>query len=126
MAVAKRIQSIAAIRSMGDQLLTECYVVGIGYSGLSAMAEHPVPPGTPVLVDITFVGATGAVEAESVAGRVLRCRERPGACQMDVAFVQALHPESPSRLAAFIQRDLGPERPAAGPPRYHEAAGGSA
>ncbi len=121
-----RINSIAQIRDPEDQLLTECYVIAIGYTGLSAFSEHAVPPGSSVVVDVTFVGPGGGVEAESVAARVVNSTPRAGAFSLEIAFVQALKPESPSRLAAFIQRELGPERPSTPEPRYREASGGSA
>ncbi len=126
MVFPSRINSIAQVRGADDQVLTECYVIAIGYTGLSALSEHAVPSGTPVVVDVTFVSPEGGIEAESVAARVVNCTSRAGAFSLEVAFVQALKPESPSRLAAFIQRELGPERPSTPAPRYREASGGSA
>jgi len=122
----RHICSIAQVRAMDDVTLTECYVKAIGYTGLSAIAEHPVPARTPVLVDVTFVNQSGQLEAETVAGRVVGCSQGPGAYLLDVAFVQAMKPESSSRLALFIAQDLGPSRPKNVEPRYREAQAGNA
>ena len=72
--MTKHIRSIAQVRTMDDAFLTECYVKAIGFSGLSAIAEHSVAPRTPVLVDVTFINPSGQVEAETVAARVTHCR----------------------------------------------------
>jgi len=119
--MTKHIRSIAQVRTMDDAHLTECYVKAIGFSGLSAIAEHAVTPRTPVLVDVTFVGQAGQVEAETVAGRVVSCQPAPGSYQLDVAFIQALRPASASRLALFIERELGPRRVNMPPPPHREA-----
>jgi len=126
MAFTKRIRSIAQVRGTDDQLITECYVVAIGYTGLSALSEHPLSPGILVMVDVTFVGPDGGVEAETVAARAVDCTPRSGSYSLELAFVQVLKPESSSRLAAFIRREVGPERTSTPAPRYREAAGGSA
>jgi len=119
--MSKHIRSIAQVRTMDDAHLTECYVKAIGFSGLSAVSEHAVAARTPVLVDVTFVNPSGQVEAETVAARVVSCRPAPGAYLLDVAFLQALRPASASRLALFIDRELGPKRVNMMPSRRREA-----
>jgi hypothetical protein len=118
MAPTKRITSIAQVRTMDDRVLTECYVIGIGFSGLTAVSERPVGGRREVLVDLVYVNDVGQVEGETLKARIITCEPRPGAHLLNVAFLKDLRAEAKSPLASYIRRELGlTRRRGPGPPR---------
>jgi|GEM_PF-1950054 hypothetical protein len=123
MTAPKRITSIAQLRTPDDRILTECYVVGIGFAGLTAMAESPVETRAPVEVDVAYVNDAGQVEGETVKGRVVGCESRGGAHMVSVAFLKDLRARPDSGLAQYIRRELGLSRRKGRvpPPRAEEA-----
>jgi hypothetical protein len=120
----KRVTSIAQLRSQDDRILTECYVVGIGFSGLSAVAEHPVDRQTVVFVDLAYVNEAGEVEGETVKARVVGSEPRAGTHLVSLAFLKDLRADPASRLANYIRRELGlARRTAPAPPARAKEAG---
>ena len=113
----KRVRSIAQVRGLDDQLLTECYVIGIGFTGMSAVSEAPVAVDSPVLVDMAFVNAEGKLEAATVSGHVVGCRPRPGAHLINVSFSRSLADRPSSGLADLVRREMGESPKAPRPPR---------
>jgi len=126
MASTKRITSIAQLRTLDDQILTECYVLGIGFSGLTAVAEHPVPPQSVVFVDLAYVNEAGEVEGETVRARVLASVPRTGSHLLNVAFLKNLRADAKSGLARYIRRELGLGRKTEPPPPPRAKEAGSA
>ncbi|MDH5528158.1 MAG: hypothetical protein OEY97_12720 [Nitrospirota bacterium] len=121
----KRIASLAQVRGWDDTILTECYVLGLGFSGCTALSELSVPPGTAVYVDFTFLNSSGEPEAETVSASVAACDGRQGGWRIGLAFTEDLARKEGSRLAAFIRREemegrVGPMSPT------REAGAGSA
>jgi hypothetical protein len=112
----KRIHSLGQIRADEERVLTECYVVGIGFHGLSALAENPVAPGSEVFVDLTYVGTNGGLEGETVRARASACERHAGGHLIHLAFHTDFAQQDRSGLGAFIRRELGLDRPAATPP----------
>lgn len=124
MAGTRRVTSIAQLRTLDDRILTECYVVGIGFSGLTAVAEHPVDPRAVVFVDLAYVNEAGEVEGETVQARVVGSEARTGAHLLSLAFLKDLRAEPGSRLARYIRRELGlARRTGPGPPLREREAG---
>lgn len=126
MASTKRITSVAQVRSLDDRVLTECYVIGIGFSGLTAVSESPVGGRSEVFVDLVYVNDAGEVEGETLKGRIVTCEPRPGAHLLNVAFLKDLRSEAASRLAGYIRRELGLTRQKAPAPPRREPKGGTA
>jgi len=106
MAATRRITSIAQVRTLDDRVLTDCYVLGIGFSGLTAIAERPVPPATSVFVDVAYVNEAGKLEGETLKARVERCERRPGSHLLNVRFLADLRERPRSRLARHVRREL--------------------
>ena len=122
----KRVTSIAQLRSLDDRILTECYVVGIGFSGLTAVAENPVDPQAVVFVDLAYVNEAGEVEGETVKARVVGCEPRAGTRLVSLAFLKDLRADPDSRLAHYIRRELGLARQTAPAPPLRAKEAGSA
>lgn len=120
MAAGKRITSIAQVRTLDDRILTECYVVGIGFSGLTAVSERPVGGRSEVFVDLAYVNDAGEIEGETLRGRIVGCEKRPGSHLLNVAFLKDLRAEAASRLARYIRRELGINRKTERPPPHRE------
>lgn len=117
MAGTRRITSIAQVRTLDDRVLTDCYVLGIGYSGLTAVAERPVPPATTVFVDLAYVNAAGKLEGETLKARVERCEHRTGSHLLNMKFFADLRERPGSRLARHVRREIALRaRTASGPP----------
>jgi hypothetical protein len=106
MAASRRITSIAQVRTLDDRVLTDCYVVGIGYSGLTAVSERPVAASTPVFVDLAYVNAAGKLEGETLKARVERCEARTGSHVLNMKFLADLRERPRSRLARYVKREL--------------------
>lgn len=122
MAATKRIDSIAQVRTLDDRILTDCYVVGIGYAGLSALSERPVPAATAVFVDLAYVNQDGELEGETLKARVERCdRHTAGSHLLQMRFAQDLRAHPAARLTRYVDRQIalkgsaGPGRPGRGP-----------
>lgn len=126
MTATKRITSIAQVRTLDDRILTECYVIGIGFAGLTALSERPVGRRSEVLVDLAYVNDAGELEGETLKGRIVGCDRRPGAHLLNVAFLKDLRAETASRLARYIRRELGLSRKTAPPPPHRESEAGTA
>jgi hypothetical protein len=122
----KRVTSIAQLRTLKDRILTECYVVGIGFSGLTAMAEHPVERQSVVFVDLAYVNENGAVEGETVKARVVGSEPRAGSHLLSLAFLKDLRADPGSRLAQYIRRELGLGRQKGPAPPLRAKEAGSA
>jgi hypothetical protein len=122
MAASRRITSIAQIRTLDDRVLTDCYVIGIGYSGLTAVSERPVPAATSVYVDLAYVNAAGKLEGETLKARVERCEARTGSHVLNMRFLADLRERPRSRLARYVKRELDVRGPAAPPPPGREIA----
>lgn len=124
MAATKRIDSIAQVRTLDDRILTDCYVVGIGYVGLTALSERPIPAATPVFVDLAYVNQAGELEGETLRARVDRCdRHTAGSHLLQVRFLQDLRAHPAARLTRYVERQIALRRPA-GPERPGRAPGG--
>jgi hypothetical protein len=117
MAATRRITSIAQVRTLDDRVLTDCYVLGLGFSGLTAVSERPVPPSTPVYVDLAYVNEAGELEGETLRARVERCERRTGSHLLNMKFLADLRERPRSRLARHVRREMdlrgrkGPEPP---------------
>lgn len=108
MAIARRITSIIQLHSLDDRFLTDCYVVSIGFSGLTAISEKSVAAGIQVHVDLTYVSGSGTLEGETIAARISACQPRSaGSHLIHIAFAHDLADDHTSRLAGFIRRELG-------------------
>jgi len=121
----KRIASLAQVRGRDDRVLSECYVVAMGFSGCSVLSEMAVDAGVSVFVDFVFLNTRGAPEGETVAARVVACTRRPGTYWIQLRFDRSLDREDGSRLADFILREQG-AGPATPPPPLHAAGAGNA
>jgi hypothetical protein len=104
MAGKRHITSIAQVRTLDDRVLTDCYVLGIGFSGLTAVAERPVPPATAVFVDLAYVNEAG--KRETLKARVERCEPRTGSHLLNMRFFADLRERPRSRLARHLRREL--------------------
>jgi len=120
MAASRRITSIAQLRTLDDRVLTDCYVVGIGYAGLTAVSERPVPASTPVFVDLAYVNAAGKLEGETLKARVERCEPRTGSHVLNMTFLADLRERPRSRLARYVKRELEVRARTAPPPPDRE------
>jgi hypothetical protein len=106
MAGKRHITSIAQVLTLDDRVLTDCYVLGIGFSGLTAVAERPVPPATAVFVDLAYVNEAGKLEGETLKARVERCEPRTGSHLLNMRFFADLRERPRSRLARHLRREL--------------------
>lgn len=124
METARHITSVARLLDARDQELTECYVVAIGFSGLTAISERPVPPGTRVTLELVYVTSSGSLAGETLKGRITNSTPRTGSHLLQLSFDRPLA-DNASELARLIRRETG-EPPPEPPPRSHEAAAGNA
>jgi len=127
MAATKRINSIAQVRTLDDRILTDCYVLGIGYGGLTALSERPVPAATRVFVDVAYVNQAGELEGETLKARVEACDPHTaGSHLIQVRFLEDLRRRPAARLTRYVERELALRRPP-GPDRSdREPGAGSA
>lgn len=122
MEAARKIRSVARVMGRDGVDLTECYVVAIGFSGLTALSEHPVRSGELVSVELVFTTDTGALEGETVAGVVSAGEKRSGSFLLTVAFSGNPAADPESRLGRFIRRELGVNAPAPLSPHREDVA----
>lgn len=112
----KRIASLAQVRGLDDTILTECYVIGMGFSGCTVLSEWAVEVGSSVYMDFTFLNPGGRPEAETISGQVFACDRVRGVFRIGLRFTPELTPTGGSRLVAFILREeaegrVGPMSP---------------
>ncbi|MFQ5508002.1 MAG: hypothetical protein ACE5FN_01555 [Leptospirillia bacterium] len=124
MRISRRINSTALVRDLQGGILSECYVMAIGFKGLTALSENPLPVGDIVSLELVFVTADGGVEGETVMAGVMDCGKRRGAHMVNMVFTEPLSDDQVSPLAAFIRREMGRVHESAPEPQSREAVAG--
>lgn len=85
---------------------TDAILDNVSLSGIGVYADHPVPDGTEVSVELHFVSTTGKMETSSIEGTIVYCRKTKDLFFTGIEFSEDLSAESHRELYDHIRQSL--------------------